>query len=99
MTSVQEVFGPNASLGVPVKGLSVRVLGRRGQLLPAGCPGEDVYKRQEEGYLILPVLSDDIAAHLTRFLAENRVGVIRLEERRKRLEDIFRELTGKAASL
>lgn len=40
MTSVQEVFGPNASLGVPVKGLSVRVLGRRGQLLPAGCPGE-----------------------------------------------------------
>lgn len=40
VTSVQEVFGPNASLGVPVKGLSVRVLGRRGQLLPAGCPGE-----------------------------------------------------------
>ena len=40
VTSVQEVFGPNASLGLPVKGLSVRVLGRRGQLLPAGCPGE-----------------------------------------------------------
>ena len=55
--------------------------------------------REEEGYLILPVLSDDIAAHLTRFLAENRVGVIRLEERRKSLEDIFLELTGKAASL
>lgn len=55
--------------------------------------------REEEGYLILPVLSDDIAAHLTRFLAENRVGVIRLEEHRKSLEDIFLELTGKAASL
>ena len=50
-------------------------------------------------YLILPILSDEIAAHLTRFLAENRLGVVRLEERQKSLEDIFLELTGKAASL
>ncbi len=40
VTSAQEVFSPNANLGVPVKGLSVHVLGKRGQLLPAGCPGE-----------------------------------------------------------
>ena len=55
--------------------------------------------QEEEGYLILPILSDEIAAQLTRFLAENRLGVVRLEERQKSLEDIFLELTGKAASL
>ena len=53
----------------------------------------------EEGYLILPILSDELAAQLTRLLAEHRLGVIRLEERQKSLEDIFLELTGKAASL
>ena len=55
--------------------------------------------QEEEGYLILPILSDEIAAQLTRLLAERRLGVIRLEERQKSLEDIFLELTGKAASL
>lgn len=55
---------------------------------------------QEEGsYLILPILSDEIAAQLTHLLAERRLGVIRLEERQKSLEDIFLALTGKAASL
>lgn len=55
--------------------------------------------QEEEGYLILPILSDEIAARITRLLAERRLGVIRLEERQKSLEDIFLELTGKAASL
>ena len=55
--------------------------------------------REEEGWLVLPVLRDEDAARLTRFLAENRLGVVRLEERQKSLEDIFLELTGKAASL
>ena len=59
----------------------------------------DIRCTEEEGYLILPILSDEIAAQLTRFLAENRLGVVRLEDRRKSLEDIFLELTGKAASL
>ena len=59
----------------------------------------DIRCTEGEGYLILPILSDEIAAHLTRFLAENRLGVVRLEERQKSLEDIFLELTGKAASL
>ena len=52
-----------------------------------------------EGYLILPILSDETAVRLTRFLVENRLGILRLEERQKSLEDIFLELTGKAASL
>ncbi len=55
--------------------------------------------QEEEGYLILPILTDEVAAQLTRFLAESRLGVVRLEERQKSLEDIFLELTGKAASL
>ena len=60
---------------------------------------QDVACAEEEGYLILPLLSDDIAAQLTQFLARQRLGIVRLEERQKSLEDIFLELTGKAASL
>ena len=55
--------------------------------------------QEEEGYLILPILTDELAAQLTRLLGSRNLGVIRLEERQKSLEDIFLELTGKAASL
>ena len=55
--------------------------------------------QEEEGYLILPILSDELAGQLTRLLGARNLGVIRLEERQKNLEDIFLELTGKAASL
>lgn len=55
--------------------------------------------QEEEGYLILPLLPDETAAQLTRLLGARNLGVIRLEERQKSLEDIFLELTGKAASL
>ena len=61
--------------------------------------GQSVTCREEEGYLILPILPDETTAQLTRFLAENRLGVVRLEERQKSLEDIFLELTGRAVSL
>ena len=40
-----------------------------------------------------------LTAQLTRLLAERRLGIIRLEERQRSLEDLFLELTGKAASL
>ena len=60
---------------------------------------QDLRCTEAEGYLILPILSDETAARLTRFLVENRLGILRLEERQKSLEDIFLELTGKAASL
>lgn len=52
-----------------------------------------------EGYLMLPLLSDDTTAALVQVLAESGVGLLRLEERQKSLEDIFLELTGKAVSL
>ena len=55
--------------------------------------------QEEEGYLILPILSDELAGQFTRLLGARNLGVIRLEERQKSLEDIVLELTGKAASL
>ena len=55
--------------------------------------------QEEEGYLILPILSDELAGQFTRLLGARNLGVIRLEEGQKSLEDIFLELTGKAASL
>lgn len=55
--------------------------------------------QEEDGFLILPILSDEITAKITYFLAKNRLGVLRLEERQKSLEEIFLELTGKAVSL
>ena len=49
----------------------------------------------EEGdYLVLPILPDEQAAGLWRALVEGRLGLVRLEERQKSLEDIFLELTG-----
>ena len=60
---------------------------------------KEISCHEEEGYLILPILSDEDVARLSGFLAEHRLGVVRLEERQKSLEDIFLELTGKAASL
>lgn len=55
---------------------------------------------QDEGYLLLPEIKDDaLLAHYITCLAENHVGVIRVEERQKSLEDIFLEITGGAVSL
>ena len=45
------------------------------------------------------MLTDSETAEAVRALVESRVGVMRLEERQKSLEDIFLELTGRAASL
>lgn len=60
---------------------------------------QSIPSQEEAGYLLLPILSDEIAVQITQFLSENHLGVIRLEERQKSLEDIFLELTGKAVSL
>lgn len=53
----------------------------------------------EDGYLVLPLLNDDTTAALAEQLVTQSIGVLRLEERQKSLEDIFLELTGKGASL
>lgn len=50
-------------------------------------------------YLLLPEMADQALASLTTFLSENHIGVVRVEERQKSLEDIFLDLTGMAVSL
>lgn len=53
----------------------------------------------QEDFILLPRLSDnELAGHIYRFFDKN-IGVVRIEERRKSLEDIFLELTGTAVSL
>ena len=53
---------------------------------------------EEDGFLVLPVLPDENAAEMSGYLLSHRIGIVRLEERRKSLEDIFLELTGREAS-
>ncbi len=55
--------------------------------------------RPEDGYLLLPRLADDELAGYISLLFDRRVGVVRIEERRESLEEIFLELTGTAVSL
>ncbi len=49
--------------------------------------------------LMLPLLEDKELVAVTRLLLEQHIGLLRLEERQKSLEDIFLELTGKAAQV
>ncbi|MDD3890190.1 MAG: ABC transporter ATP-binding protein [Syntrophomonadaceae bacterium] len=53
----------------------------------------------QEEYIVLPEMEDDQVAQCTAHLAENNIGVVRVEGRQKSLEDIFLELTGTAVSL
>ena len=55
--------------------------------------------REEGAFLLLPELSDqELSAHIFHLFHET-IGVVRLEERKKTLEEIFIELTGTAVSL
>lgn len=49
--------------------------------------------RLEEEALVMPLLSDDAVVTLNRDLVQAGIGVLRLEERARTLEDIFLELT------
>jgi len=53
----------------------------------------------QDGWLLLPTLSDEAAADCSKALARNGVGILRLEDRAKSLEDIFLHLTEGAESL
>lgn len=55
---------------------------------------------QEDGsFLLIPRLPDrKLAEYFLQFL-KNEIGVVRIEERKKTLEDIFLELTGMAVNL
>jgi ABC-2 type transport system ATP-binding protein len=53
----------------------------------------------QEGTLLLPKFSDEETARTMELLFKRNIGVVRIEERRRSLEDIFLELTGTAVSL
>ncbi len=50
-------------------------------------------------FLLMPPLSDGETAAITQALQSERIGILRLEERQKTLEEIFLELTSRAVSL
>lgn len=58
-----------------------------------------VANKVRDGEIILPPLEDAKIAQCVTLLADSSIGVTRIEERRKNLEDIFLELTEGAASL
>ncbi|TWH60334.1 ABC-2 type transport system ATP-binding protein [Desulfitobacterium sp. LBE] len=55
--------------------------------------------QSQQDYLLLPAFADWELSRLTLNLFEQKVGVVRIEQREKSLEDIFLELTGSAVSL
>ena len=61
--------------------------------------GQGVSCQIQENYILLPQLADNELASQIYRLFERSIGVVRIEERRKSLEDIFLELTGTAVSL
>lgn len=52
-----------------------------------------------DGQLVLPDLSDGQTSHMIFVLVREGIGILRLEERQKSLEEIFLSLTGKQVSL
>lgn len=66
----------------------------RDLLVRRGIPTE-----YAEEFLLLPPLADGETAAVSRALQAEQIGILRLEERQKSLEDIFLELTGQAVSL
>lgn len=59
----------------------------------------EVHCQSGGGSLKLPELSDDRTAYLISVLVREGIGILRIEERQKNLEEIFLSLTGKQVSL
>jgi len=55
--------------------------------------------RLADGWLTLPQLTDEQAAEASLLLARSGIGIVRMEQREKSLEDIFLEMTGTEAAL
>lgn len=60
---------------------------------------ERISCKSKGGCLILPGLSDEKTSRTVALLVQKGIGVIRVEERQKNLEEIFLSLTGKQVSL
>jgi len=61
--------------------------------------GQGVPFKAQDGFLLLPMLADSELAFSIAQLYERNIGVVRIEERSRSLEDIFLSLTGTAVSL
>lgn len=77
--------------------IAVRTLNNEAAVKILG--GRGISCRIQEDYILLPKLSDNELAGHIHLIFEKNIPVVRIEERRKSLEDIFLELTGTAVSL
>ncbi len=77
--------------------LALHTTDDRAALSILSARGIDVSQREDR--LILPVLEDGDTARATGALYSAGLSVLRLEEKRRSLEDIFLDLTGGACSL
>lgn len=66
----------------------------REALIRQGIPAEDA-----GAFLLIPPLEDAETAAVTKALQADQIGILRLEERQKTLEEIFLDLTGGVVSL
>ncbi len=86
------VLHKNSRPGIALRSLNnesaIKILSKQG----VSC-------RAQDGFLQLPMLSDSELAGLVSLLYEQKIGVVRIEEQSKSLEDIFLSLTGTAVSL
>lgn len=60
---------------------------------------QDIVCEDDSEYLLLPQTSDSFIIKCNKIFYENKIMILRMEERQKSLEDIFLELTGKGGIL
>lgn len=77
--------------------IAVRTLNNEAAVKTLGEQG--VSCQRQDDYLLLSELADNELAGYISLLFDKHIGVVRIEERRESLEDIFLELTGTAVSL
>jgi len=78
-------------------GIAIRTLSN--EAAQAALAQQGIQSGRHDGFLLLPALSDAELARHIGLLCARGIGVTRIEERRKTLEDIFLELTGTEVSL
>lgn len=88
LATLHERSLPSIALRTLNNEAAVKLLGEKG----VSC-------RTQDDYLLLSKLADNELAGYVSLLFDRRIGVVRIEERRESLEDIFLELTGTVVSL
>ena len=70
-------------------------------MLVDGSGGGKIHREhgEKDGWLEIRPLDDEAAGRMSLALAQQGIGIVRMEERSESLEDIFLALTGTEASL